>query len=327
MEVIMKNILLILALTIIIFNISCKKSPTSSSTNTAPVASFSITPTSGTVDTVFDFNATGSSDIEDATSVLEVRWDWENDGTWDTNFSTTKTATHQYATVGTHTIKLEVKDSGGMTNTTTKYLVVQQPSIVVTFPDANFEALIRETLNKSTGDIYDTDLVSITSLIGHDREIINISGIEYCTNLTRIILQRNQISDISVLSSLTNLTYLSIGTNPISDINALNNLTNLTYLNLYSVNLNDISVLSNLINLVELFLHNNIIIDINPLTNLVNLDLLYLQNNQIVDIVALVNNTGIGDSDELWLNGNPLSDTSINTYIPQLEARGVTIYY
>jgi len=27
----------------------------------------------------------------------------------------------------------------------------------------------------------------------------------------------------------------------------------------------------------------------------------------------------------LW--NNPLSDTSINTYIPQLQARGVTVYY
>jgi hypothetical protein len=27
------------------------------------------------------------------------------------------------------------------------------------------------------------------------------------------------------------------------------------------------------------------------------------------------------------LHHNPLNDTSINTYIPQLEARGVTVYY
>jgi len=29
--------------------------------------------------------------------------------------------------------------------------------------------------------------------------------------------------------------------------------------------------------------------------------------------------------DEIWLENNLLSDTSMNTYIPQLEARGVVI--
>lgn len=120
----MNKSLLLIALTFLVFNISCKKSPTSSSTNTAPVASFSITPTSGTVDTVFDFDATVSSDIEDATSVLEVRWDWNNDGTWDVNYNVTKTATYKFASEGNYTVKLEVKDSEGLTNTTTKTITV-----------------------------------------------------------------------------------------------------------------------------------------------------------------------------------------------------------
>jgi hypothetical protein len=37
-----------------------------------------------------------------------------------------------------------------------------QQSIIVTFPDANFEALITETLNKPTGDITNIDLSTIT---------------------------------------------------------------------------------------------------------------------------------------------------------------------
>ena len=91
----MKNILFILALTTIFFNISCKKDPIAS-TNTAPTASFTVNPTTGTTETTFAFNASGSTDVEYAATTLQVRWDWNNDGTYDTNFSTNKTATYQY---------------------------------------------------------------------------------------------------------------------------------------------------------------------------------------------------------------------------------------
>jgi len=31
--------------------------------------------------------------------------------------------------------------------------------------------------------------------------------------------------------------------------------------------------------------------------------------------------------DTVYLSDNPLSETSINVYIPELEARGVRVYY
>ena len=116
---------LILVFTIItlLFTISCKSTPTDS-VNNAPIASFTIDPTSGTNLTTFTFDASGSNDDEDETSVLMVRWDWNNDGVWDTDYSTTKTATHQFIEVGTYTIVLEVEDSEYLTNTTTKTLNV-----------------------------------------------------------------------------------------------------------------------------------------------------------------------------------------------------------
>jgi hypothetical protein len=40
-----------------------------------------------------------------------------------------------------------------------------------------------------------------------------------------------------------------------------------------------------------------------------------------------VENEGLGEGDAISLNDNPLSDDSINIYIPQLEARGVTVNY
>jgi len=94
--------------------------------NTAPTANFEINPETGNTQTVFSFDASYCSDEEDETSVLQVRWDWENDGTWDTGFSTTKTATHKYTTDENYTVKLEVKDSEDLTDQSTKSLNVTQ---------------------------------------------------------------------------------------------------------------------------------------------------------------------------------------------------------
>src|SRR5258706_12056369 len=45
-------------------------------------------------------------------SALQVRWDFESDGTWDTAFSTTKTTNTTIATPGFTTVTLEVKNTG-----------------------------------------------------------------------------------------------------------------------------------------------------------------------------------------------------------------------
>jgi len=63
------------------------------------------------------------------------------------------------------------------------------------------------------------------------------------------------------------------------------------------------------------------------LSALINLKELGLANNQIVDIFPLTQNSGINVGDTIYLTNNPLDETSINTYIPQLEARGVTVHY
>ena len=71
----------------------------------------------------------------------------------------------------------------------------------------------------------------------------------------------------------------------------------------------------------------NQITEISALITLENLSSLYLSGNQIADIYPLIQNNGIGNGDRANLSNNPLSETSINIYIPQLEARGVTVTY
>jgi hypothetical protein len=84
-----------------------------------PEAAFTVDPGSGDIGTVFHFDASGSSDDEDPVTALEVHWDWEDDGVYDTPWSLSKTITHTYATTGTYTIRLEVRDTDGQTDSTT----------------------------------------------------------------------------------------------------------------------------------------------------------------------------------------------------------------
>ena len=98
----------------------------SETSNTPPTACFTVSPPSGYLDTIFSFDASCSSDAQDPASALQVRWDWKNDGVYDTSYTTTKTATHQYTSAGTKTIKLQVRDTGGLTNTTTKSVIVSE---------------------------------------------------------------------------------------------------------------------------------------------------------------------------------------------------------
>lgn len=79
-------------------------------------------------------------------------------------------------------------------------------------------------------------------------------------------------------------------------------------------------------NLQSLSVSTNQIIDISVLSVLANLQIVYIQENLIIDIYPLIQNNGIDNGDIVNLTNNPLSEISINTYIPQLEARGVTVY-
>jgi internalin A len=94
-------------------------------------------------------------------------------------------------------------------------------SIIVRFEDPNLEAVIRNTINKSSGNIYLCDVEKIISLYGANMGITNLSGIEYLTSLQFLDLKDNYISDISSLSSLSSLIYLYIDNNSISDISPL----------------------------------------------------------------------------------------------------------
>src|SRR5439155_13234616 len=77
-----------------------------------PTARFVTSPTwpKGNTTVTFD-GSSSSSDVPNAT--LQFRWAWTNDGTWDTNWSTTPTATHAYAPPGVHPSPLQARAAQG----------------------------------------------------------------------------------------------------------------------------------------------------------------------------------------------------------------------
>lgn len=99
--------------------------------NQPPNASFSIAPVVGGIETMFLFDASTSYDEEDDSTSLQVRWDWENDGNWDTNYSIEKLCEHQFSSPGKKNIILEVKDSAGLTDTTKKTLSLSIAPIAI----------------------------------------------------------------------------------------------------------------------------------------------------------------------------------------------------
>ena len=126
------------------------------------------------------------------------------------------------------------------------------------------------------------------------------------------------------MAPLTGLNVVGAG---INNLTGLEGATNLKVLWLTNNDISDISVLVGLTKLMHLNFYDNDISDISVLAGLTNLTSLGLGANNISDISPLVANTGLGSGDEVYMQGNLLSYASINTHIPTLQSRGVTVEF
>lgn len=92
------------------------QSPSATGGNQRPFANFSVSPKRGNPNTSFRLDASASRDDRDDPSRLEVRWDFDNDGDWDTSWSTNKQTTTVFGKTGQRMARLQVRDSGGLTS-------------------------------------------------------------------------------------------------------------------------------------------------------------------------------------------------------------------
>ena len=162
------------------------------------------------------------------------------------------------------------------------------PPEVVSIPDANLAAVVREALDLAPGDaISQLDMLRLGGLEANGRQITDLTGLEYAVNLKELRLGDNQISDIRPLEESTILEWLELYNNNISDISSLAAMTHLTFLHLYDNSVSDLSPLTESINLHELTLGDNSVSDLSPLAGLIHLVRLELYNNNISDISSL----------------------------------------
>ncbi len=222
----------------------------------------------------------------------------------------------------------DISPVAGSTNL--KYLYLDRNSISDISPLAQLTNL--EELNLLGNSISDISPVAglnqLTILSFAGNSISDISPLTGLNNLTDLYLNGNSISDISPLAGSTNLIRLELWDNLISDISPVAGLTQLARLILDNNSISDISPVAGLNNLIFLTLSENSISDVSPVAGLNNLIFLRLDDNSISDISPLVENMGlVGRGDQVDLRGNPLNSTSINTHIPALQSRGVTVEF
>lgn len=82
----------------------------------APSAFLTVTPSLGNLTTVFTMNASESVNETGGVGGLSFRWDWTNDGLWDTGWSSDPVATHVYSQEGWYAAVVQVRSTAGATD-------------------------------------------------------------------------------------------------------------------------------------------------------------------------------------------------------------------
>ncbi|MFG0335981.1 MAG: leucine-rich repeat domain-containing protein [Maioricimonas sp. JB049] len=178
------------------------------------------------------------------------------------------------------------------------------------FPDKNLETVIREILKKKQIDkpqIEEADLKTIYFLDGKGRGIVDLTGLEKCTNLASITLTENEITSVAPLAGLKNCQFLDLAGNRIEDISPLGGMVKLQYIQLERNQITQLNGLENLENLRSLYLSDNQISSLAPLSGLSRLTSLYVDRNKVSDLGPI---SSLKWLSSLGLRGNAVKDLS-----------------
>lgn len=169
-------------------------------------------------------------------------------------------------------------------------------------------------------------LSSLLSLVTLDLEINQIRDVTPLADLSGLEdlnLHRNQVSDLTPLKNLDGLTSLCLAFNQIRDIGPLAGLIGLKWLDISCNDITDLTPAADLIYLRALLAGANRISDFVALEELV-LRVFDLGDNNVSDIAPAIGGV-LGPSGKLIIAGNPLSLTSLDETVPQLEAMGFDV--
>src|SRR5438477_10762421 len=92
---------------------------------------------------------------------------------------------------------------------------VSAQEVIISDPGLN--AAVRATLNKPAGPLTQQDLLGLTFLNAHDRNISNLAGLEAARNLNTLLLFSNHLPNFA-LPTLTNLVSLNLSGNSLTNV-------------------------------------------------------------------------------------------------------------
>ena len=182
------------------------------------------------------------------------------------------------------------------------------PGTIVHIPDPNLRDATAEALGKSpNAPITVEDMAKLTRLDVRNRDIRDLTGLQFATNLRLLNLNDNQVSDLSPIAGLINLRDLWIHDNLLSDISPVRGLTNLNHLEFHDTLVSDLSPVAGLVNLEFLEFGGTNVSDLSPLAGLINLNTIVFVHNNVSDLSPLA---GLINLRYLILNYNLVSDLS-----------------
>lgn len=194
------------AFILILFITSCTKN------NNDPEVILKVNPTAGSPATQFTIDVTNSRDDEDNNHELKMRIDWQDDGTWDTDWTYDKTHTNYYDIEGNHTLRVELVDTEGQVSIATETLMVTNSThlIPIHSPFSYNVGINYETYTAGRNNrVINTDLDTITN---HFKLIktFHVAGV----GTTEIVMDPNQKILVDYLvNNIDKELELAMGTN------------------------------------------------------------------------------------------------------------------
>jgi len=165
------------------------------SSNIAPTADAGG-PYSGYTDSVITFSGSGSD--TDGT-ITGYRWDFENDGTYDTSWSTDNTTTHTYSYAGPYTVKLQVKDDDDATGTDTATVTI----INETLPGDTIKPTISNLTQSPTKVTTEDNLVTISATVTDNDRVVSVTLHYDAGDTSKDVVMNNETSN-SIYSATIN---------------------------------------------------------------------------------------------------------------------------
>lgn len=157
-------------------------------------------------------------------------------------------------------------------------------------------------------------LEQLTELQVNAKNIKSLEGLQYATNLTKIVLRHNEISDLSPLGALPKLREINVKGNNISSVAPLKDLPALIQIDLSDNNVTDIEPITEISSLKGLFVSNNPISyeNLRNISKLQNLQRLGVGGMQLTDLNQVFNL--VYDYEALVMldiSGNEIRDLSL----------------